>query len=480
MCQNYKYVHNKYLHKSILVPCGKCKSCQQQKANFRAMRIRNHYDGKLCLFVTLTYDNRFVPYIETHRLVNISPYTGCFNVPDDEKYRIPVYRDFTYRSYRGKDIIKPSRQLLTQFHTSEFVPYCYSVPELNKKSSCTGVVYWPDVQNFLKRLRTDLKRDLKYEKSISYFAVGELGSHTFRPHFHLLIFFEGVTKEEVRPFIIKAWPFGDMLRKDKRIQIARDASSYVSSYLNKSANLPIIFKSKAIRQKHSHSLYFGNNLPAFSLSSLLEKVDKRNLSYGCTVYKDGVPCVVDLPIPKYVINRYFPKFKGYSSFSPSEVLQLLRVPSYLWYKLGDFSRYSSKMISSELLYSKDDFRKFVVHLRHCIDYYIKVTGKTIYDYAIDYNRVWFERFNFCFKHSFDDIGTLLDFLDFYENSLDYVIHPNRFSLSLPLPSSVSYTIDPNQRSFIVRSSNNLVDIYDKKEKLFEINNISLSEMDDEF
>ena len=60
MCEHSKYVHNKYIHKSILVSCGKCSACLQQKANARAQRIRNHNDGRLCLFLTLTYDNRFV------------------------------------------------------------------------------------------------------------------------------------------------------------------------------------------------------------------------------------------------------------------------------------------------------------------------------------------------------------------------------------------------------------------------------------
>ena len=68
MCDFTKYVYNKYIRKSLAVECGKCPACLQRKANARAMRIRNHNDGKLCLFITCTYDNRFVPYVKVDDL----------------------------------------------------------------------------------------------------------------------------------------------------------------------------------------------------------------------------------------------------------------------------------------------------------------------------------------------------------------------------------------------------------------------------
>ena len=466
MCTHQKYVHNKYIHKSILVSCGKCESCQQQKSNARALRIRNHNDGRLCLFVTLTYDNRFVPYIYSKDLVNLS---------DDNIHDVSVRRDYYTRSYCGNVIVREKPVVLASYRSSEFSSFCFGLPELNKKSDCVGVIYWPDAQNFIKRLRTNLKRILHYENKITYYCVGEYGSESKRPHFHLLIYFEKGTIEELRPVIAKSWPYGDMLRQNKRIQQAIDASSYVASYVNKSVGLPKILTSAPIRQKHSHSLYFGANLSAFSLRSLLEKTDNQNLSYSKEILKDGVPMLVTLPIPKDVINRYFPRFKGYSSFSPSEIRDILRCPKELWNRLGRL-RTESPLIGLELSYTFEDYRKFVVHLRHCIDCYIRLTGKTIYDYSIDYERVWLARWNFIFKHSYDDVDS---FLNFYENINEFVDKLDCIP-TLPHPSSCHYQLDPNKRFDVVKASDNLTSLFNEKENIRKIVNIALSSVDDEF
>ncbi|QCS35954.1 replication initiator protein [Capybara microvirus Cap1_SP_61] len=44
-----------------------------------------------------------------------------------------------------------------------------------------------DVQNFLKRLRTNLKRK-GYDEPIRYHCTAEYGSKTYRPHYHLIIY----------------------------------------------------------------------------------------------------------------------------------------------------------------------------------------------------------------------------------------------------------------------------------------------------
>ena len=491
MCTHQKYVHNKYIHKSILVSCGKCESCQQEKANARALRIRNHNDGKLCLFVTLTYENRFIPYIKSSDLLNLSL---------DNVHDIKIYRDAYLRFYKDKQIVDYNTTVLDTLPSSSFEEFCYNVPELNKKSGCVGVVYWPDVQNFIKRLRINLHRDGKLFK-FTYYAVGEYGKTTHRCHFHLLLYFSEGSLEEIRPYLVKAWPFGDMLRKDKRIQIAIDASGYVASYVNKSASLPKILTSLPIRQKHSHSLYFGANLPCFSLASLLRKADNGNMSYSREILKDGVPLLVSLPVPKYVISRYFPKFKGYSSLTPDEVRQCLSNPISLADKfrstenlititnipsLDGKSRHSisfrqvdGRFLGDELRYSYEDFHKFVVHLRHCVDYYIKSTGKNIFDYCLDYERVWNQRFSYIFKHSFDDISSISDFFEFYENANEFVENP-LLSPTLPDPSIYFYETNPNKRKFVVRKSSSLSDLYRIKENIKEINSIALSSLDDEF
>lgn len=122
--------------KRIPVPCGKCMACLQKKRSHWSFRIEQEF--KRCssaFFITLTYD--------------------------DEK--IPRIRDKTG----------------------------FYINTLSKI----------DVQLFLKRLRADLdKLREKYQlvsgmsqneckvPKIRYYAVGEYGSITNRPHYHIIIF----------------------------------------------------------------------------------------------------------------------------------------------------------------------------------------------------------------------------------------------------------------------------------------------------
>jgi hypothetical protein len=98
------------------VPCGKCYNCKMRRASHWSVRLMNHYeDAGNGIFVTLTYDTRYVP------------------------------------------ITKKGFMTLEKKH----------------------------VQNFIKRLRQWQKDEAK---SISYYAVGEYGGKTYRPHYHLILF----------------------------------------------------------------------------------------------------------------------------------------------------------------------------------------------------------------------------------------------------------------------------------------------------
>ena len=113
------------------VPCGKCLLCLKKKRSDWSLRLEHEYlDSDSAFFITLTYDDIYVP-----------------------------------RTKYGH-------------HT------------LEKKH----------VQNYIKRLRNDyvkyVSKELKiekkyvkdYSKPIRYFAIGEYGSKTQRPHYHILLF----------------------------------------------------------------------------------------------------------------------------------------------------------------------------------------------------------------------------------------------------------------------------------------------------
>ena len=77
------------------------------------------------------------------------------------------------------------------------------------------------LQLFLKRLR-DLVKPTRFR----FFAVGEYGDDTFRPHYHLALFGLGARDAEL---IQKAWPYGFIAIGD----INTATSSYVAGYCTK-------------------------------------------------------------------------------------------------------------------------------------------------------------------------------------------------------------------------------------------------------
>ncbi|CAJ0596496.1 unnamed protein product [Cylicocyclus nassatus] len=135
----------------IELPCGKCAACQIRKR--KDMSVRLCHERMMCaqaVFVTLTYNDDSVP------------------VTDDK----PFFVD----SNRHKDDSKRfSRGISNGLH-----------PTLLSS----------DLQKFIKRLRWHLgyrgtksaKGRFDYCPNIRYFAVGEYGTHTHRPHYHLIIY----------------------------------------------------------------------------------------------------------------------------------------------------------------------------------------------------------------------------------------------------------------------------------------------------
>ena len=85
------------------------------------------------------------------------------------------------------------------------------------KGSLNPTLCKEDIQGFLRRLRRHL--DYHYDTKIRVLYAGEYGDHTYRPHYHLLIY--NFFPDDVRrlhtfdsyttfhsPLIEKLWPFG--------------------------------------------------------------------------------------------------------------------------------------------------------------------------------------------------------------------------------------------------------------------------------
>lgn len=399
MCTNQKYVFNRYTGQRIKVKCGKCDACKQEKANRLTSRINNHASNtdKYCFFVTLTYDERFVPYVKRIDLEN------------NELTSLNIFRDFTVRRY--KDTLHTRDLTSCPAVIGEIPLYDKETGEINREylsfhgnlwkkgrgfhQDKMGVIFYKDFQDFTKRLRINLSRRFGDGLfNLDFFCTSEYGENHFRPHFHVLVFGERKiygkdTYNRLFAAICDSWPFATRDELANSIELAIDAAAYVSSYVNSPSNLPEVF-SRLSKQKHSCSRFLGVGLSDFSLPALLEKVDRGTLTYSKRTVVDGVPSVLNVPIPKYVISRYFPLFKGLNRCDIPSLASALQFP----FNFFRFHKSTAITNYDKLDKAVDDTWTNYVRIKNARQRYKDITKKNDYDFAIDYVRVWN-----CFKNT---------------------------------------------------------------------------------
>lgn len=188
-----------YSANGVQVPCGKCIECLRKRQNDYAIRIAEEAKLKGSFhFVTLTYSENKVPFAVRPFIVDVNS-GECFldwsyrslktdeNIPD------------TVRSY----IISLPRTKNPRYYTeidTEFARNC--VPSSVNLPDCyrIGVTVSPSLHRehlrlWIKECRVEYKRRFDKELSFTYAAVGEYGSNTCRPHYHICLF--GLTIKQV-------------------------------------------------------------------------------------------------------------------------------------------------------------------------------------------------------------------------------------------------------------------------------------------
>ena len=352
MCTHQRKIKNRYTGREMYVKCGHCPSCLQEKAAYRVSRIKAQYSDDLtCFMVGLTYRRHDLPYVKRDEAYQFSR---------GRLLSLPVYRDTRYRKVRQNASYDVDYRKYVGTHVLDLVDFkkqvsFHGLKDARHKPGCIGVAYYPDVQDFLERLRINLKRNYHYEKSFKAFCCSEYGigtepGHgTLRPHFHILLWIPKGSEGVFRSAIIASWPYGDLSRFPRAIEEARDASSYVASYVNSGVNFPP-FLQLYFKAKHSYSKDFGCNYEWFVLPKVLELYRRGHLSLRVQKTVGNVTRSVECPLPKYVIHRYFPKFKGYGGLSPSAAL------SYMQRVRNAFRVYSDDewRLNNPFLYEYDD------------------------------------------------------------------------------------------------------------------------------
>jgi hypothetical protein len=325
-CLHPLKVQNKYTKDIIYSPCGHCYSCLKNKSNrdtSLAMNISSHF--KYCYFVLLSYEDKYLPYLE---VTSVTPLDS-----DRNNYTfISVDRNLCIPVPHGKDrIIKDSPFGFTHSMTSseyqDVIMKTHGRYDFSRKSviypryeECDNRIPYcntSDCQKFLKRLRFHSKD--KYDEEIRYYAVSEYGPRTYRPHWHLLLFFNSERlSSAIQQLVHESWSYGY-----SNCELSRGgSSSYVASYVNSSVCLPSLYlQHKEIKARSFHSKGYGVNHVFPSQASVYE-FDKMSsiLLNGESLSVNGKNVQV-FPLRSYKCT-VFPRFSNFvrkSSYSSAQL-----------------------------------------------------------------------------------------------------------------------------------------------------------------
>ena len=289
-------------------------------------RVKKEDNGELINMFTCKVN---FPYIDEHLK---SIYDSCAVAAEFRKNYKPKYTS-PARPYILRTIPRMSK--LHNFKDVQREELVWMSPEmvekLKKKCKCEGndnafpqfkgllkYVNYRDYQLFAKRFRKYLFTRIGLYEKISSYVVSEYSPKTFRPHFHILFFFDSdEVAKNIRQAVFQSWKLG---RVDT--QLARDsAGSYVSGYLNSLVSLPGIFTDVPFtKNKSRFSKLFGYE--SFRKTVEVPEQAVERLSERIRFVRNGKPCEFNPPVS--YISRLLPRFVSYSSNFSVETRTVLR------------------------------------------------------------------------------------------------------------------------------------------------------------
>lgn len=352
-CLNPRKIVNPYTREQIIVECGCCPACSLRKSSLSAMKVKlESLSRKYNMFITLTYNNISLPKMMIFSINRFKD--DCDEIVDNGHPFALV--DITQR-------LGTQGTILGYTDNYTFVTETLSKKvELPKKILPHLSKY--DAQLFIKRLRKNIytyfTKQGKDVPEIRYYLVGEYGPVHFRPHYHVILWFESDELYKViRQILYKSWQFG-------RIDCQKSqgkCSDYVAKYLTSAVSLPEVFRGKQMRPFAIHSAHLGEKILTLPREEIyeapFESVIRRSIPNFST---DS-----DVIMWRSLKTFYFPKCKGYTQKSKHERLYAysLYVKNYKWTKETSISTQTRIVVSallmrhyhhdmSDLMYNYDD------------------------------------------------------------------------------------------------------------------------------
>lgn len=333
----------------VQVPCGHCVQCLQKKvsATTLLLDLESHMHQYVEM-INLTYNDDCLPYIDFNddSLASFceGEATEVFPVkfgtsrkilkynPRSKKY----YQTYEHISDFGTAVPSDWRVLLDKYN-ARVDEYYTRFPErkrgISRLRNHVPVLYSADLKKYLYRLRQFLNK--KYDIKVRFFAIGEYGSNSLRPHWHILLFHNSTKLRESFRNVIDLvghsnknprqccrelhsralWLFGATTTKctDKHV------SSYLAGYFNQhGCNTPLVteFPSKAY-----HSQFLG--LGKISESEKVDFVKEQWQSFTSrsVVSKSGI--LKDVSVSSALYSQLDCRFTGNAAYNVAETYTLL-------------------------------------------------------------------------------------------------------------------------------------------------------------
>ena len=344
-CSNPKRVYNKYIQDYIWVPCGECAICKNRRAaHYTELLERERLQHSFAFFVTLTYSDEHIPFISQGFLdekANTGIYVGsrerdCICIPFSELFP-PEKKNEYCKSFESVRFISEVQKDGSFKYSC--VPYniYYDSPDLDFFNGCLAMGGLPyasktDAQLFLKRLNKYFFDNVTHQyKNFRYFLVSELGSTTFRPHFHAIFFVDNQRcAERFSDGLSACWKYGIIDCKS----VESSACGYVAQYINKSADLPYVYKNRQISP-----FFLCSRNPFIGTLSKRPQDDKEIVMQSavttCIRKKASDNKFTAVPLLQSYQNRLFPKCPSFGSISDT-------LRAQLYTGLGRFNRKSLK------------------------------------------------------------------------------------------------------------------------------------------
>ncbi len=361
-------------NKPAFFNCGHCSSCQQLAVSQRAqVLINTSYVSSF--FFHLTFDNRHVYFVQEKDF-----YVDRFYNKKDDVYEVPVYRDvkhpelvdtavFSCRPSFGTPRLKVSYK---RFSEGSF----YDKDGHMHDNRYIGILYYKEVQKFLKRLRKHLSLS-PYSQHFDFVCAGEYGPTTFRPHYHIVVLFKKKVPLYVfKRFLRKSWQLCSAKRLNEFCEISINPWKYINQYISLPTNYPSFLKEKAIRPRITRSVLMGFDNPSFALPTVV-----NSILNGRPYWFDDKD--VENPykrFPFYVYKRYFGFINKvcnltYSSFCDLLHFRYKRLSFVSFTESGDVKyRYNLFDISNNCcIFTASSFNNFTNWLFRFQSYFPKLS-----------------------------------------------------------------------------------------------------------